>query len=131
MAKIGTSELHMNTDTLRTCNQHLSAVLEAMEQAIAKLKGVELHSTWACAERNGMYERVQVELDVLCQLESDCKNLKTATTYLIEKFEETEYEVMWKLNASKSFIPTQLNTLAEMAGELQGNSTSQIRMGKF
>lgn len=131
MANIGMSELYMNTGTLQECDQHLKAALEAIEAAKKKLGSIEFHSTWSCAEKHSMYENVQALLDSVCGMESQCKEFEAATSYLTGKIEETAYEAIWKLDRSKSFIPSQTDFLAEAANELQGNSSIQIRMEKF
>lgn len=131
MAKIGIGEVYMKTDTLQECDRHLKAVLDALASAKAKLGSIDFHSTWSCAEKYSMHENVQAELDDLCRIERECKNLEGATTYLTGKIEETAYEAMWKLDRSKSVVPSQTDFLAEVAKKLQGNSTVQIRMEKF
>ena len=121
----------MDTEKLRTCNQQLNAVLDAVESARSKLRSVEYHSAWVCAERNAMYDNVQAALDSLDEKKNECRELEEATTYLIEKMEEAAIEARWKLDANKSSFSPQSNLLSEIANELQGNSTLQIRMEKF
>lgn len=133
MANIRMKELHMKTDTLQSADSQLKAVLEAIASAKTKLGSIEFHSTWACGEKQAMYENVQVLLDEVCRLESKCRDLEEATRYLIGKVEETASEAMWHVDIfKKSFFDSlEKDGLAPIANELQGNPAVRIIMEKF